>query len=101
MRHRIRLLVMPLALLSAGCQTIVETPPAECSRFIPDRWKEGVPGAPLPDENTARAWQGFGVAQSGQLSKANGRLSDTLHIFGECERRANEARPRKKILGIF
>lgn len=101
MRLPMKLLAMPLALLSASCQTIVQTPPAECSRFVPDSWKEGVPGAPLPEEDTVRAWQGFGVAQSGQLSKANGRLSDTLHIFGECERRANEARPRQKILGIF
>lgn len=60
-----------------------------------------MPGAPLPTEDTSAEWQKFGVGQSGQLSKANGRLSDTLHIFSTCEKRANDARPRKKILGIF
>ena len=101
MRLPTKLLAMPLVLLSAGCQTIVTIPPAECSRFIPEGWKEPVPGAALPQADTARDWQAFGVAQSGQLSKANGRMADTLYIFGECERRMNEARPRKKFLGIF
>lgn len=94
-------LVLPLGALSAACQTIVQTPPANCTAFIPDAWREAVPGAALPQDDTARAWQGFGVSQSGQLSKANGRLADTLHIVGECERRMNDARPRKKLLGIF
>ena len=72
-------------------------------------------GYPLPDFNAAdtapteldaareeaKAWQGFGVGQTGQLSKANGRQADTMHIFTTCEKRANDARPRKKILGIF
>lgn len=88
-------------MLSAGCQSIVQTPPADCSAFIPPQWREAVPGAALPQDDTARDWQAFGVAQSGQLAKANGRLADSLHIFGECERRANDARPRQKILGIF
>jgi len=55
----------------------------------------------LPQADDVRAWQGFGVAQSGQLSKANGRTADVLHIFGECERLNNEARPRRKFLGLF
>lgn len=93
--------MLPLALLSAGCQSIVTTPAADCSAFIPDGWREAVPGAPLPASDDVRAWQGFGVAQTGQLTKANGRLADTLHIVGECERRANTARPRRRVLGIF
>ena len=101
MHRQTKLLAMPLVLLSAACQSIVTTPPADCSAFIPDAWREGVAGAPLPTEDTARGWQSFGVAQSGQLAKANGRLADTLHIVGECERLASAARPRKKVLGIF
>ncbi len=101
MPHRIRLLALPLALLSASCQTLVTTPPAQCSRFIPETWREPVGSTALPVEDSARAWQGFGVAQSGQLAKANGRSADMLHIFGECERLNNEARPRRKFLGLF
>ena len=94
-------LAMLLALPSAACQTIVSTPPARCSEFIPAEWAEPVPGAPLPQADAARDWQAFGVQQSGQLSKANGRVADTLHIFETCERLANEARPRKQLLAIF
>lgn len=101
-----------MALSLAGCQTMVQTPPANCSEFIPESWKSPVSGAPLPDfatidaqpdplEAEVKAWQSFGLRQSGQLEKANGRLSDTIHIFGVCEKRQNAARPRKKILGIF
>ena len=68
------------------------TPPADCSAFIPDAWREGVPGAAIPTGDAVREWMEFGVAQSAQLAKANGRMADTLHIFGECERRAAEAR---------
>lgn len=94
------LLLAPLALL-AGCQTLVSTPPSNCAAFIPSGWKEPIPGYPLPTDDTLPAWQGFGVGQTGQLSKANDRHADTLHIFAECERRQLEARPRKKLLGIF
>lgn len=72
-------------------------------------------GYPLPDfsaaddatneldaaREEAKIWQGFGVGQTGQLSKANGRQADTIHIIETCERKANDARPRKKILGLF
>jgi hypothetical protein len=73
---------------------------------VPEGWKQPVPSAPLPvqgatDLDEAKAWQGFGVAQTGQLQKANGRTGDILHIWGECERRYNEAKPRKKFLGVF
>ena len=101
MQQALKLLAMPLALLSAGCQTIVTTPPASCVEFIPDSWKLAIPGAPLPAEDTLPEWQKFGVAQSGQLSNANGKAEDILHIVTVCEAKANAARPRKKFLGIF
>ena len=77
------------------------TPPASCSEFIPQSWRVGVSGAPLPVDDTLLEWQKFSVAQSGQLEKANGRLTDTIHIVSTCERRQNDARPRRKVLGIF
>lgn len=87
--------------LLCGCQTIVSIPPADCSDYIPAAWQKPIDGAALPADDTLPDWQKFGVAQTGQLSKANGRTADVLHIFGTCEAKANKSRPRKKFLGIF
>ncbi len=94
------LLIAPLVLL-CGCQTIVSTPPADCLGFVPERWNEPIEGYPLPADDTLPAWQGFGVGQTGQLAKSNERTKDVLHIIRTCETKANAARPRRKILGIF
>lgn len=96
-----KLVLITLTAVLCGCQTIVSTPPADCMAFVPDSWKLAVPGAQLPEDDTVQDWQKFGVAQSGQLSKANGRNADILHIVEVCEKRANSARPRRKVLGIF
>lgn len=93
-------LLAPVALLG-GCQTIVTTPPADCMAYIPVAWQEPITGAPLPADDTLPEWQKFGVAQTGQLSKSNGRSDDILHIVSTCEAKANKARPRKKFLGLF
>ena len=103
MSKYLALLLLPL---SVGCQTLVSRQDADCIGFVPDSWKQPVPSAPLPDAGAtdleeAKAWQGFSVAQTVQLSKSNGRNDDLLHIFSTCERKYNEARPRKKLLGIF
>jgi hypothetical protein len=84
-----------------GCQTIVTTPPADCLSFIPDSWKLAIPGAPLPADDELKSWQVFGVEQSGQLTKANGRTADVIHIVSVCEKKANDARPRRKFLGLL
>lgn len=89
----------------SGCVTagpiLAET--GDCSGYIPVAWREPVPGADLPDGNTVGDWVSFGDRQTAQLDKANGRMADTLHIVGECERRAAQAveRSRPKFLGIF
>lgn len=90
-----------MALLLGGCATTVTAPPSECMSFIPDSWREPIPGAPLPDGIDARAWMQFGIEQSGQLDKANGRSADILHIVRTCEANANKARPRRKVLGVL
>lgn len=94
-----------LALALAGCgQVVVSTPPPDCASFIPPAWEKPVPGAPLPAitaPDPLRSWMQFGVEMGAQLEKANGRQADTLHIVRECERRAREARPRRKVLGLF
>lgn len=101
MRKRTLTLMLPLVAPFAGCSTLVTSPPAECSQFIPDSWREPIPGAPLPTGMDARAWMAFGIEQSGQLDKSNGRTADILHIVGQCEMHSNKARARGKWLGVF
>lgn len=96
----LRLTLLPAVLLG-GCATTVLTPPSDCLSYIPDSWREPIPGAPLPDGMDARAWMQFGVETEGALSKANGRTADILHIVRTCEANANKARPRKKLLGVL
>jgi hypothetical protein len=43
----------------------------------------------------------FGIEASGQLDKSNGRTADILHLMTVCERNANKARPRQRVLGVF
>lgn len=94
-----------LALLLGGCVSagpiIAET--GNCSGYIPGSWRAPVAGADLPDGETVADWIVFGDQQTGRLDVANGRLADSLHIIGECERRSAEAvqRSRPKFLGVF
>lgn len=94
------MLTIPAACVTPG-PVLAET--GNCSGYVPDAWREPVPGADLPEGNTVGDWIAFGDRQTGQLDKANGRMADTLHIVGECERRAAKAieRSRPKLLGIF
>lgn len=96
-----KLALLPAVLLLSACQTIVTTPPADCTGYIPERWRESVAGYPLPAADTLPEWQKFGVGQSGQLTKSNEKFLDAMQIIEECEKRANAARPRKKFLGVF
>lgn len=61
-----------------------------CGDLIPDDWYAqggGIKSAPLPAEKTAGAWVSFGVAQTGQLDKANGQTRDAVAIVKKCEAR--------------
>ena len=52
-------------------------------------------GKPLTDAMAAAIvapWASWGVAQTGQLDKANGRTADTVWIIQQCEARVNAAR---------
>lgn len=62
--------------------TLVALP---CAPFVPDDWRQPVPGAPLPDL-TAGGWAAFGDAQTGQLDKANDRTLATIHIIERCDK---------------
>jgi hypothetical protein len=76
-------------------------PTAGCSTLVPEAWKDGVDSADFPSpgelagdlEAKATAWRTFGVRQTGQLDKANGRTADAIGIVEACERRdANAVR---------
>lgn len=85
-----------------GAPPIVATPSA-CSTLLPDDWKQGVAGAPLPEGNTVGDWVVFGDAQTAQLDKANERYRAGVGIIERCEKRDAAAvkRARPKFLGIF
>ena len=89
----------------SGCVTAgpILAEAGHCSAYIPAAWRSPVPPAPLPEGDAVGAWIAALDAQTGQLDKANGRLIDTLHIVGECERRAAGAikASRPRFLGIF
>ena len=76
---------------------------------MPADWRSGVPNAkpPAPADNDLdrlKGWINFGVAQTGQLEKANGRASDAISIVQRCEERDREAiriAKRRRFLGLF
>ena len=101
-----RLLPLLSAMLAlpacAGAPLIVATPSA-CSSLLPDEWRKGVTGAPLPVGETVGDWIAFGDAQTAQLDKANDRYGAAVGIVGRCEARDAAAvkKARPKVLGVF
>ncbi len=64
------------------------TPTAGCSSLIPAGWTEPVPSAALPPVDAVEAdWQVFGIEQTGQLARANGRTADVIEVVTGCEKR--------------
>lgn len=75
---------------------------------MPTNWRTGVASAPLPPQtddelDRLKGWINFGVAQTGQLEKANERTADAVGIIERCEERDREAirRAKPKFLGLF
>lgn len=85
-----RIGVMGLLLLLSACATNTVTPPRalQCADFLPEEWRDGIPGAALPDPEKPD-WRKFSVEEAGQLAKANGRQRDTMAI---CEKVAVQQR---------
>lgn len=75
----------------AGGPPIVTTQSASCSTLLPPSWKDGVPGAPLPEGDTVGDWISFADAQTGKLDQANGRTRDAIEIVTRCEARDQAA----------
>ena len=85
------LLTLPLCGACAG-SIQVAMPAAGCSSLIPAKWDDPVPSAAFPQDNAEeRDWQVFGVEQTGQLAKANGRSSDVIAVVRACEARDQAA----------
>ncbi len=91
--HKARMmLLIPLFVMlglgaCAGGPPIVTTNAANCSTLLPDSWKAGVAGAPLPDGDTVGDWIAFGDAQTGKLDQANERTVSAIGIVERCEQR--------------
>ena len=100
-----RLALVPLLLLSACAGTpVVTTVPSSCSSLLPEEWKQGVAGAPLPDGDTVGDWIAFGDAQTGKLDQANDRTKASIGIIQRCEARdaaAIKRATKRRFLGIF
>ena len=102
------MLLLTMACMAPGLAACAGGPPiaatrAACSSLLPDEWRNGVPGAPLPEGNTVGDWIAFGDAQTAQLDKANGRTADAIGIVERCEARDRAAveNARPKFLGLF
>lgn len=110
-----------MLLLAGGC---IGTPPiivdkAPCSSLIPDSYRKPVGHAPDPREvrpadatpagqiayltELGKAWMEYGIAESAQVEKADGRTADVIDLQERCEKRDAAAvkASRPKFLGIF
>ncbi len=98
------IILSTLALAACAGPPIVTASSASCSSLLPQSWKQGVPGAPMPDGDTVADWISFADAQTGKLDQANGRTKDAMEIIERCEARdaaAIKRATRRKFLGIF
>lgn len=94
-KARLILLALASTALAAGLsacasQPAISLPAANCAGLVPDAWRQGVPSADLPADNSGGGWIGFADAQTGQLDKANGRTIDSIGIVEKCEARSAE-----------
>lgn len=91
------ILLFPALALSgcAGGPPIVATP-AACASLLPLGWRQPVPGAALPENETVAAWVAFADAQTGQLDKANDRTLTGIAIVERCEQMQRDAVARAR-----
>ena len=86
-------------LVAGGCVSspAIVVAPSACSSLVPSSHRAAVESAALPPaEAVAGDWVSFGVAQTGQLGKANGHTADVLEIVSTCEARDAAALRRLK-----
>lgn len=99
------MLVALILLLTACAGTpVVTAMPNSCATLLPQEWKQGVPGAPLPDGDTVGDWIAFADQQTGKLDVANDRTKSAIGIVERCEARdalTVKRATRRRFLGIF
>ena len=95
MRFCLPLLLLPAVSACVSAGPIV-APPSACSALLPPAWRKPVPGAPLPQSDSAADWIAFSDAQTGQLDKANDRTTSAIGIVSRCEARDAEAAKRAR-----
>jgi hypothetical protein len=90
------------ALTLAGCAgtPIVTAMPNSCATLLPQEWKQGVAGAPLPDGATVGDWVTFADQQTGKLDIANDRTKSAIGIVERCEAR-DAAAVKRATRGFF
>lgn len=88
---RNKLACLSLAALTACSAPTVLSTPNSCASLLPEDWKQGVAGAPLPDGDTVGDWIQFADAQTGKLDQANDRTSSAIGIVERCEARDAQA----------
>jgi hypothetical protein len=101
--HLPGLLLLSLLTSCAGTP-IVTAAPNSCATLLPEDWRQGVAGAPLPDSDTVGDWIAFGDAQTGKLDQANERTKASIGIVERCEQRdaaAVKSATRRRFLGLF
>lgn len=89
-----RSLIVLAGLAVSGCITrpVISTPPAACSTLVPQSWKEGIEGYPIPSGASLSEWQAAFIGQAGRLEMANGRTKDVIGMQERCEALVNSAR---------
>lgn len=105
-----KIILIALALgACSGPRPIVSTPPAACSALLPKSWSVGVEAEPIPTSPDISSMLGkpltdvmaayiaapFAQAYAGadaKLAVANGRTSDAILVFANCETQVNSAR---------
>lgn len=100
---------MLIALAATGCvSNSILAAKSDCSSLVPSNWRAGVGNASAPEQadndlDRLKGWIAFGVGQTGQLEKANGRTADAIGIIERCEARDRAAidAAKPKFLGIF
>lgn len=95
------LLILPAALMLEACpRPIVTATPNSCASLLPQEWKDGVAGAPLPMGDTVGDWITFADQQTGKLDIANDRTKASIGIVERCEAR-DAAAVRRSTRGFF
>lgn len=98
-------LLLSITLAAPGCVGAppINAIPSACASLLPNEWRAGVPGAPLPEGSSVADWISFADQQTGQLDKANDRTLSAIGIVERCEARDAAAlkAARRKFMGLF